>query len=638
MARPNTAAVRLLAGDREPVLVATTANITLSGLQTIDGVMIIAGDRVLAKDQTDATENGIYEASAGTWYRAADARSTRAINKGVKVAVQSGTVNSGRVYAQQTLNPDIGDDDIDWELYLSDDAAADLLALAATLLQQISEAGGGLLDSVVNPVFANKTAAEAYDPDTAPGYIDLKGYYAAGDGGGETYKKVGSEPSHGGKFQIAEGSWYEIAPAGEINVKSFGAKGDNTQNEKTYFDAAIAFAAGRTIYAPAGGAGYRFDAVLAPYAGVVNIRGDGHGQTTSPGTIYNTLGTTFLLNFTSGSLFAIDHAAPVTFRNILFRGINLPMVAGGPLYFTASGGGLGCSPIIENCAFALVYRPIHIHKPSDPFIGGRCIFNQWIDSAIFLDADGVFESGGGEISTNDFIGYISGTYGIKAECGYPKISNNRIVGLPVAFALISTGGSAGGFEAFDNQIEEQTTHSIEVVRTGVADFASMLQIRGNEFSNIVNTGLTSHIQVFDSAGADWIDTIIINDNIFRSTLGNSSAYIIIASGTDITCDGNKIHHFGPGTAVGISCKGAAVKVPAMVRNNTFHGLVGTRYDTSTAVTIFDLQGMTYAVANAIVCADGSMFYVTDGAPHANPLTAASTGAIAKKLNGILRSD
>src|SRR4051812_2823136 len=99
MARPNTAAVRLLAGEREPVLVATTANITLSGLQTIDGVAVTAGKRVLVKDQTDATENGIYEASAGTWYRAADARSSRAINKGVTVHIQSGTANEGKIYA-----------------------------------------------------------------------------------------------------------------------------------------------------------------------------------------------------------------------------------------------------------------------------------------------------------------------------------------------------------------------------------------------------------------------------------------------------------------------------------------------------------------------------------------------------------
>ncbi len=52
---------------------ATTASISLSGTQTIDGVAVIAGDRVLVKDQSSAAENGIYVAAAGAWSRASDA-------------------------------------------------------------------------------------------------------------------------------------------------------------------------------------------------------------------------------------------------------------------------------------------------------------------------------------------------------------------------------------------------------------------------------------------------------------------------------------------------------------------------------------------------------------------------------------
>jgi hypothetical protein len=53
--------------------VATTANITLSGTQTIDGIAVIAGDRVLVKDQSTASQNGIYVVAAGSWSRSTDA-------------------------------------------------------------------------------------------------------------------------------------------------------------------------------------------------------------------------------------------------------------------------------------------------------------------------------------------------------------------------------------------------------------------------------------------------------------------------------------------------------------------------------------------------------------------------------------
>lgn len=57
---------------KQPVRTATTANITLSGNQTIDTVAVTAGDRVLVKDQTDDYENGIY--IVGTpWTRSPDA-------------------------------------------------------------------------------------------------------------------------------------------------------------------------------------------------------------------------------------------------------------------------------------------------------------------------------------------------------------------------------------------------------------------------------------------------------------------------------------------------------------------------------------------------------------------------------------
>lgn len=55
---------------------ATTANITLSAPQTIDGVSVIAGDRVLVKNQTTGSQNGIYVCGASGWTRSLDADGT----------------------------------------------------------------------------------------------------------------------------------------------------------------------------------------------------------------------------------------------------------------------------------------------------------------------------------------------------------------------------------------------------------------------------------------------------------------------------------------------------------------------------------------------------------------------------------
>jgi hypothetical protein len=54
------------------VRAATTANITLSNTQTVDGVALSAGDRVLVKNQSTGSQNGIYVVASGAWTRATD--------------------------------------------------------------------------------------------------------------------------------------------------------------------------------------------------------------------------------------------------------------------------------------------------------------------------------------------------------------------------------------------------------------------------------------------------------------------------------------------------------------------------------------------------------------------------------------
>ena len=79
---------------KDSVVVATTANITLSGTQTIDGIAVTAGQRVLVKDQTTASQNGIYVVAAGAWSRSTDADTAAEFNSGVFFFVEKGTDNA----------------------------------------------------------------------------------------------------------------------------------------------------------------------------------------------------------------------------------------------------------------------------------------------------------------------------------------------------------------------------------------------------------------------------------------------------------------------------------------------------------------------------------------------------------------
>lgn len=93
---------------KSPVLVATVANITLSGLQTIDGVTVVAGDRVLVRSQDNPVNNGIWNASTGAWTRSIDFNGSRDIAYGTVVYIASGST-LGNAYAIQSYSaPVIG--------------------------------------------------------------------------------------------------------------------------------------------------------------------------------------------------------------------------------------------------------------------------------------------------------------------------------------------------------------------------------------------------------------------------------------------------------------------------------------------------------------------------------------------------
>jgi type II secretory pathway pseudopilin PulG len=87
---------------RQAVKAAATANLALTALQTVDGVALAAGDRVLLTGQTDPTENGVYLAAAGAWSRAAPEDTAAGLKDGATWFSTSGTGSYWRLSGDAT--------------------------------------------------------------------------------------------------------------------------------------------------------------------------------------------------------------------------------------------------------------------------------------------------------------------------------------------------------------------------------------------------------------------------------------------------------------------------------------------------------------------------------------------------------
>lgn len=90
---------------KQSVRVAATANVVMNGAQQIDGVAVIAGDRVLLPNQTLAKDNGLWIVGNGNWVRANDANVSAKVTPGLTVMVEEGTLNGDSLWHLTTNAP-----------------------------------------------------------------------------------------------------------------------------------------------------------------------------------------------------------------------------------------------------------------------------------------------------------------------------------------------------------------------------------------------------------------------------------------------------------------------------------------------------------------------------------------------------
>lgn len=205
---------------KAPVKTATTANITLSGAQTIDGTAVVEDDRVLVKNQTDASENGIYDVKDTAWVRADDFDGTRDVTQGTLIKV-----NTSVTYGN----------DVIWELTTSGTITIGTTSLSFRIV-------GGF--SATSPVIHATTATMVADTSLAAGMYVQTIEHTSGYGyeGGNLYKIFASSQGtdDGGRYLDLDNGTFALGlfPNG-ANTKQWGAAGDGSNDDTALLQAAL---------------------------------------------------------------------------------------------------------------------------------------------------------------------------------------------------------------------------------------------------------------------------------------------------------------------------------------------------------------------------------------------------------------
>lgn len=165
---------RAIKDVKNSVRAATTANIVLSGAQTIDGVVLVVGDRVLVKNQAVGAQNGIYVVQAGAWVRAQDADSNDDLTSGCIVPVTEGTTNGDKAFILATNDPiTVGTTSLSWvETAAASIAAHEAAADPHTVYQKESERGAA---NGYAPLGADSRVPAANAPASTNTNLDMGG-------------------------------------------------------------------------------------------------------------------------------------------------------------------------------------------------------------------------------------------------------------------------------------------------------------------------------------------------------------------------------------------------------------------------------------------------------------------------------
>jgi len=231
-------------GCKYPATVASLTNITLEGLQTINGVSVTDEMIVVVKGQTDKTENGIYIPSTGEWQRAVWFDDELDAAAGTLVFTSLGTSYSNTLWRTVCADSPIvfGTSEIDFEVVVSGNNTGDVTLTGQnylTLVNQVLTANKISLSNMAN-LAANSFIGNNTGSAVAPIALTITQATAAlnamvGDSGSGGTKGLVPAPAAGDavalKFLKADGTWQPSPTAGQATETVAGIQEIATQAE-----------------------------------------------------------------------------------------------------------------------------------------------------------------------------------------------------------------------------------------------------------------------------------------------------------------------------------------------------------------------------------------------------------------------
>jgi len=331
--------------------------------------------------------------------------------------------------------------------------------------------------------------------------LEVLGYYIARDGGGGNYKRVAAQPAHNGKFQSADGAWWELTE-NVVSPLMFGAIGDGVANDTAPTQSAFSFALNVVIPA-----GYIF--AVDPITVRANQNVSGTGTLKQRGNLPGASQGVLFCNSGAANTF-IDG---ITIRDITVYG-RVEVAAFLEFYHNISFSGVS-NCLIENVR-SIAAQGDNIYIGSGD-IGGQERHNKNVTiRGCYID--GVIKDNRNGISVID--------------CNGIYIYNNT-------FTRLSRSNMPG---PIDFEPDAAAFHSIKKVR-----------VIGNTF--IDNTGNLGVVSFFCAAVVPHFEDIIVSNNIIDGYDGPALAAFSYATGkapsdvsvaNNVLYEGNDVKNGGNG--------------------------------------------------------------------------------------------